>query len=103
MFGRNRNRWMTYEEAWRRSCVDEANRGLRRYGIGTVVLLIVALWFPVGWVAWLAAFGALAMGWPLSRWWRFRSKARRGLIYPPEFVPGPGYTGPGQERGWRHG
>lgn len=103
MFGRNRGRWMTYAETWRRSCVVEANRGLRRHGGGAVVLLIMAVWFPVAWVAWLAAAGALVQLWPISRWWRFRSKARRGLIYPPEFVLGPGHAGPGQERGWRDG
>ncbi|MFJ8912336.1 hypothetical protein [Amycolatopsis sp. NPDC102389] len=90
MFGRNR--YLSYVEAWRATALADSGYAIRRNIIVAAALLGIDLLVLDGyWLAWPVRAVVLYLVWNTCRWAKFRSKARRGVIFPAE------------ERRWRDG
>ncbi|MFD5245671.1 hypothetical protein ACFWIW_14055 [Amycolatopsis sp. NPDC058340] len=101
MFGRNR--YLSYVEAWRATALGDAGYAIRRNIIVVATLVGIDLLVLDGsWLAWPVRAVLLYLGWNTYGWLRFRSRVRRGLIFPPEQPRSP-FGGPEEGRGWRHG
>ena len=75
--------FMTWDQAYRLACIEEAAAALRGLGLLAAALVVLVLLFPTPWVRWPATVVGGVLVVRAARWLVFRGRAELGLIRPP--------------------